>query len=40
MTQERQAELAGLLAPLTGVRGRGAVEAVLAIASHLLGRRA
>jgi uncharacterized RDD family membrane protein YckC len=39
MTPERQAELADLLAPLTGREGRGAVGAVLAIASHLLGRR-
>jgi len=40
MTPERQAELAELLAPVTGARGRGAVDAVLAIANHLLGRRA
>ena len=39
MTTERQAELANLLAPVTGARGPGAVDAVLAIASHLLGRR-
>ena len=39
MTGERQAELANLLAPLTGARGPGAVDAVLAIASHILGRR-
>jgi uncharacterized RDD family membrane protein YckC len=40
MTSERQAELAELLAPVTGQRGQGAVDAVLAIANHLLGRRA
>jgi uncharacterized RDD family membrane protein YckC len=39
MTPERQGELADLLAPVTATRGKGAVEAVLAIASHLLGRR-
>jgi uncharacterized RDD family membrane protein YckC len=40
MTRERQHELAELLAPLTGTRGQGAIESVLAIASFLLGRRA
>ena len=40
MTAERQQELADLLAPLTGKAGPGSVDAVLAIASHLLGRRA
>lgn len=39
MTPDRQAELAGLLVPVTGARGHGAVDAVLAIANHLLGRR-
>jgi uncharacterized RDD family membrane protein YckC len=39
MTPERQHELAELLAPVTGARGHGAVDAVLAIANHLLGRR-
>jgi uncharacterized RDD family membrane protein YckC len=39
MTPERQAELAGLLEPLTGERGEPAVRRVLGMANHLLGRR-
>lgn len=39
MTPERQAELAGLLEPLTGERGEPAVRRVLGFANHLLGRR-
>jgi uncharacterized RDD family membrane protein YckC len=39
MTPERQAELAGLLEPLTGERGDAAVQRVLGLANHLLGRR-
>lgn len=39
MTPERQDELASLLVPVTGARPGNAVQAVLAIASHLLGRR-
>jgi uncharacterized RDD family membrane protein YckC len=39
MTAERQDELATLLVPVTGARAGKAVDAVLAIASHLLGRR-
>ena len=39
MTPERQAELAGLLEPLTGERGEPAVRRVLGLANHLLGRR-
>jgi uncharacterized RDD family membrane protein YckC len=38
-TPERQAELADLLAPLTGRRGADAVAAVLGMANYLLGRR-
>jgi len=40
MTPERQRELADLLEPVTGRYGKAAVDAVLGIASHLLGRRA
>ena len=39
MTPERQAELAELLAPVTGQRGAGAVQSVLGMANYLLGRR-
>ena len=39
MTPERQAELAELLAPMTGQRGAGAVQSVLGMANYLLGRR-
>ncbi len=38
-TPERQAELAEVLAPLTGARGERAVAAVLGMANYLLGRR-
>ena len=39
MTPERQAELAELLEPLTGERNGAAVQRVLGLANHLLGRR-
>lgn len=39
MTPERQAELAGLLEPLTGQRDESAVRGVLGLANYLLGRR-
>jgi uncharacterized RDD family membrane protein YckC len=39
MTPERQAELAELLAPMSGQRGEAAVAALLGMANHLLGRR-
>ena len=39
MTPERQAELAGLLEPVTGARGEPAVRSVLGLANYLLGRR-
>lgn len=39
MTPERQAELAGLLEPLTGARDEPAVRGVLGVANYLLGRR-
>jgi uncharacterized RDD family membrane protein YckC len=38
-TPERQAELAEVLEPVTGARGRDAVAAVLGMANYLLGRR-
>lgn len=39
MTPERQAELAGLLEPVTGERDAPAVQRVLGLANYLLGRR-
>ena len=39
MTPERQAELAGVLQPVTGLQGSAAVQAVLGYANYLLGRR-
>jgi uncharacterized RDD family membrane protein YckC len=39
MTAERQAELAGVLQPITGASGGHAVNAVLGMANYLLGRR-